>query len=439
MKQRTRRRVLRLSVVAFALTAMCAAIWPAHSGAHKAITSKYTYHQHVFPILKERCGRCHRDGGIAPMSLLQYQEAMPWAEAMRGELLSNRMPPWNADPAFGSLKGPQSLSAQELDVLLTWASGGSPAGAAPAEPPPPPTDEAWPLGAPDAVLQMPAPVTIASDTRERDVEVVVPTSLKGERWIRAIDLKPGTPSIVRSATFAIRTGSRPASARLADDAELRRVRHSGPSGRDGGEPAERETGVANDTVIATWLPGQSPVPLEGGAAYRLPAGASLVLRIHYRKTWRNESDEVNDRSAVGLYFATAAGARDVQRLTIAVPATASLDTPVTFTQTIDRQLQLVAIRAEGGPPNLTVQAVAVAPGGSRTPLIRMVVRPEWPRQYAFASPVRLAQGSRIEVTTTPSDASLWESITGEPPAPAETAKPLTLALSVVTSVGASGK
>jgi hypothetical protein len=397
-----RLRVLRVSVVAFALTAICAAVWPPSSSAHKAITSKYTYHQHVFPILKERCGRCHRDGGIAPMSLLQYQEAMPWAEAMRGELLSNRMPPWNADTAFGSLKSPQVLTAQELDVLLTWASGGSPAGAAPADPPPaPPADEPWPLGAPDATLQMPAAVTLASDIRERDVEVVVPTALKTERWIRAIDLKPGTASIVRSALVAIKPAAGP------------------------------------EAVVATWLPGQPPVPLEGGSGYRLPAGASLILRLHYRKTWKNESDEVGDRSSVGLYFAPASGVREVQRIAIPAPANAALDAPLTFAHPIDRDLQAVAIRAEGGPANLNVQAVAVAAGGTRTPLARLVVRPEWPRQYAFAAPVRLARGSRIEISTTPSDTALWESITGEPPSTTGTEKSLTVTLSVVPTRAAT--
>ena len=389
-----RLRVLRASAVAFVLTVIAAAMWPISSDAHKAVTSKYTYHQHVLPILKERCGRCHRDGGIAPMSLLQYQEAMPWAEAMRGELLSNRMPPWNADPAFGSLKAPQALSAHELDVLLTWASGGSPAGAAPDAPAPAAADEAWPLGAPDLTLQMPAPVTLPADTREKTVEVVVPTGLKAERWIRAVDLKPGTPSVVRSASVAIK-----------------------PAG-------------GQEAVIASWLPAQAPVPLEGGAAYRLPAGAALVLRVHYKKTWKNESDEVTDRSTVGVYFA-ASPARDVQRLTLAAPADAALDAPFTYTHAIDRDLQAVSIRAEGGPPDLTAQAVAIAPDGSRTPLIRMVIRPEWPRQYAFAAPTRLVRGSRIEISTTPSDAALWESITGEPPQPSEAARPLVVTLGVM--------
>ena len=72
--------------------------------AHKAITSKYTYNDDVFPILRDRCARCHVAGGVAPMSLMTYDEAFPWAESIRAELVAAHMPPWNADEGFGELE-----------------------------------------------------------------------------------------------------------------------------------------------------------------------------------------------------------------------------------------------------------------------------------------------------------------------------------------------
>ena len=65
--------------------------------AHKPITSKYTYNDDVFPILKERCSRCHVQGGVAPMSLMTYEEAFPWGESIRAELVAAHMPPAAAD------------------------------------------------------------------------------------------------------------------------------------------------------------------------------------------------------------------------------------------------------------------------------------------------------------------------------------------------------
>ena len=71
--------------------------------AHKPITSKYTYNDDVFPILRDRCARCHVAGGVAPMSLMTYEEAFPWAESIRAELIANHMPPWQADPHVGAV------------------------------------------------------------------------------------------------------------------------------------------------------------------------------------------------------------------------------------------------------------------------------------------------------------------------------------------------
>src|SRR6188472_337773 len=115
------------AIAAAILTA--AALMNAPGEAHKPITSKYTYNDDVFPILRDRCARCHVAGGVAPMSLMTYEEAFPWAESIRAELIASHMPPWHADEAFGELKQAHTLSPQELDVILTWASGGNPRGA----------------------------------------------------------------------------------------------------------------------------------------------------------------------------------------------------------------------------------------------------------------------------------------------------------------------
>ena len=88
----------RCSRVAFAaLILAAAALMTAPGEAHKAVTSKYTYNDDVFPILRDRCGRCHVTGGVAPMSLTTYDDAFPWAESIRAELIAGHMPPWNAD------------------------------------------------------------------------------------------------------------------------------------------------------------------------------------------------------------------------------------------------------------------------------------------------------------------------------------------------------
>ena len=66
------------------------------------ITSKYNYNEHVFPIFRDRCARCHYQGGPTPMSLTTYQDALPWAESMREQLVGEKMPPWYATQGLPS-------------------------------------------------------------------------------------------------------------------------------------------------------------------------------------------------------------------------------------------------------------------------------------------------------------------------------------------------
>src|ERR1700736_2365245 len=121
-------RGVRLVLVGALVVAACA-LSVAPGEAHKAITSKYTYNDDVFPILRERCASCHVPGGVAPMSLMTYDDAFPWAESIRAELVASHMPPWNADEGYGEIKRAHTLTPKELDVILTWATGGNPRGA----------------------------------------------------------------------------------------------------------------------------------------------------------------------------------------------------------------------------------------------------------------------------------------------------------------------
>src|SRR5262245_42710867 len=113
-----------------ALAAIALAFGASHIDAHKGVTSKYTYNEDVFPILRDKCGRCHVSGGPAPMSLLSYNAegggAVAWAASMRDMLVWQAMPPWYADITGPAVKNNHMLTPRELDVLVTWATGGTP-------------------------------------------------------------------------------------------------------------------------------------------------------------------------------------------------------------------------------------------------------------------------------------------------------------------------
>ena len=374
--------------------------------AHKAITSPYTYNDDVFPIVRDHCTPCHTAGGVAPMSLMTYDDAAPWGESIRAELIADHMPPWNAQEGFGALKHPSPLTPHQIDVLLTWATGGNPRGALGQTLPAVPLENDWPLGRPDLALPLPARFTLAADRMDDTLEVTLATGAHEARWVRAADLLPGTPSIVRSALIYVKGGSDLA-----------------------GEPAP-------ERVLARWVPGRRVESTDGGSAIRLPAGAELGVRVHYRKTWQFEGKPVSDRSTVGVYFARSSQAQELLTVPLAsgaLPAPGAKDRTLTFSRTLESDVRALAIATDEVPPNISLQVEAVLPSGMRTPLIRLNTRVDWDRRYWFAEPIALPKGTKIEVVANFEDPDLMSAVFGPSSPTKATGLPsmLRLALSIV--------
>ena len=113
-----------------------------------------TFSKDVAPIIFKNCAGCHRPGEIAPMSLLTYEEARPWAKAIRDEVGDRHMPPWHADAPAGTFHNERLLSDADRATLIAWANGGAPKGDPAALPPTPTFPEGWSAGKPDVVLEM---------------------------------------------------------------------------------------------------------------------------------------------------------------------------------------------------------------------------------------------------------------------------------------------
>jgi hypothetical protein len=250
----------RISRTLVAAAMLLAGAWftAAPGEAHKAVTSKYHFNEDLFPLFRDHCGRCHVEGGVAPMSLMTYDDAAPWAESLRLELLSENATPWH----------PWRLTARELDMILVWASGGAPRGDAAKTPPSVPLVNSWNAGPPDATVKPPTFV-LAAAKNDGVAENVLPVpSAIVDQVVGALDLLPGTPAIVRSATLRLKAGD----------------------------------GTVLDTV--SWKPGQATsVPLT--SAIRIRAGTTLVATVEYKRTWKYEGQEMRDDTTFGFYSAKA--------------------------------------------------------------------------------------------------------------------------------------
>jgi len=159
------------------------------------------------------------------------------------------------------------------------------------------------------------------------------------------------------------------------------------------DPTEME--VAPEGLLALWVPGENPVAAEG-AAFRLPAGAELVVRVHYKKTYGYGGRVMTDRSAVGLYFGQDPSV-EIRRFAMSsAPVTASREL-VSFSRTVGEDLQALAFRPDPSLTNTKLRVDAVSAAGVRTPVIRLAARPDWTRRYWFDQPLTWARGTRIEV------------------------------------------
>lgn len=332
--------------------------------AHKPVTSPYDYNNGVFPLLRDHCGQCHVEGGAAPMSLMTYKDAVPWAESIRDELTAGRMPPWPVDPTSRPIRGGHPISSHDLDAIVTWASGGTPhawKGDPNAPLPNVALKKGWRLGPPDLVISMDAPHTVGKSSLEETADISLAVPISEGKLVRAVDLLPGTPAIVRDAIVSVENGE----------------------------------------TLALWQPAADVIPAPTGTAFRLQPGSKLHLQIHYKKHYDQEQVAMSDKSAVGLYFAPAA-AQTIQSLKIAPAAGSNPAAPQTLSADVPNAARVVAVSPLLDAAYGAVEVTAVAPNGTRTQLLKLrAPRPQWFYRYWLETPVDVAAGSKIEVTTTP--------------------------------------
>ena len=368
--------------VAIGLTATVVTVLLGSStSGHTAIASRFTYNEHLFPIFERQCGSCHVEGGVAPMSLLTYNEAYPWTQSIREEVLGLRMPPWKAEDGFGDFVNGHILPAHEMDMILEWSSGGYPQGPRDQTPVATPSTADWSLGTPTVELTWSEPFELDAGTSETVRYFVLPTDLGGDRWVTGVDVIPGSQAVVRHVSVYIDTTGQ---ARAADEA--------------GPEAGFATGGFEGERPIAVWWPGQSAVKLET-VGYALPSGADIVARVLYKKTWITEGQAFTDQTRLGLHL-TEDRVGTIEHMVLSSPEEPN-GRELVFSHTLDRDVTLLGLLPELAIEATELQIEGVLPDGSRQPLL--LIRepdPGWPTRYWFDSPRSLPPGSQIEVTAT---------------------------------------
>jgi hypothetical protein len=156
-----------------------------------------TFTKDIAPILQRSCQHCHNAEGIAPMSLITYEDTRPWARAMkmRTGLRTQRgaMPPWFVEKNIGiqRFKDDPSLSEEEIAKIAKWADSGAPRGN-PADMPPPldfANANKWTIGEPDLIVRSPEVVVPAQGPDKWGSLGLVPTGLTEDRYVSAVEVR----------------------------------------------------------------------------------------------------------------------------------------------------------------------------------------------------------------------------------------------------------
>ena len=244
-----------------------------------------TFTKDVAPIFQAKCESCHRPDSIAPMSLVSYEQSRPWARSIRDRVQTRQMPPWHLDKSLGiqHFENDRSLSDAEIDTIVKWVAAGAPKGDMKDMPKPVewPSEDVWNFekmyGKPDLVLKSPA-YTQKGDAMDAWYKPVQATGLTEERWVRAIEMRPGTVKGRKITHHA-----------------LARLQQSDGDTGDSIAPGADDPGPG---LFMEWAVGkQGEIMRENSGKLMLP-GSKIVWDIHYHAV----GEDITDSVELGIYF-----------------------------------------------------------------------------------------------------------------------------------------
>jgi len=341
-----------------------------------------TFTKDVAPILYKSCVECHRPDAMAPMPLITYEDARPWARAVKQKVTKREMPPWGADPAIGKFSNDVSLKQSEIDTIAAWVDAGAPQGN-PADLPAAAKYATWrSIGKPDLIFKMQQPFNVPADGTVPYSYVTIPTNLKEDIWISGVELKPTDRRVVHHIISNLVEGS---------------GRPPDPTPKLTRDPSRKE--------IGSGLGGLVPVRLyslfEDGVARKIPAGTDIVLQMHYTTI----GQPITDQTEIGIVLAKeppaklrAEGGGAIPNMTFSIPP-GDPNYEVVGKQTFDRDTYLSSLYPHMHVRGKDAQYSIVYPDGREEVVLRVPKYDfNWQLSYKLAEAKFMPKGSTLKVT-----------------------------------------
>ncbi len=351
--------------------------------------SSATFYRDVLPILQGHCQACHREGEMAPMPLVTYEQTRPFAPAIAAAASQRKMPPWFAEPGIGHFSNDPSLSPEEIATLAAWEKASAPAGNPREAPPPREWAKGWMIPQPDAVIQMPKAVAIpASGVVEYTYEIVHTGFTEG-KWVQFSEVRPSSRGNVHHAVVYVRP---------PDSHWLPHAPIGVPfTGADMSDQQDRtDTHFTTADILLVYAPGSSPDNWTSGMAKYIPAGSDLVFQMHYMA----HGHPMSDQTSVGMVFAKQPPAQRVLTLqltndTFVIPPGVP-DFRVEVHGSLPNDALLLSFFPHMHLRGKRFEYNILAPGGRTETLLRVNYDFFWQLSYRLAEPRLLKAGTVLQ-------------------------------------------
>lgn len=337
-----------------------------------------TWHNRVARIVQQNCVECHRAGSVGPFPLETPEQVIAHGAMIRQVIQRKQMPPWFAAPAEAGHVSPWSneraLSDGEKRDLFAWLSSDHPLGNAADAAQPRTYPEGWVIGQPDVVFEFAEPVKVKATGTMPYQTVMIETDLPEDRWVQAIEVRPGAREVVHHVVVS-----------LAGSKDPNAQHNAGEEERSG--------------FWALYVPGSSTLVYPAGYAKRLPRGTRLRFQMHYTPN----GTETEDSTRIGMIFAKEPPKHEVRVAGIVNP---KLNIPAgADNHQEDAWLGLPSdVKVLAFLPHMHLRGKAcryeVITKDGVTETLLDVPRYDfnWQLLYRFAEPKSLSQGDRLKFT-----------------------------------------
>ncbi len=322
------------------------------------------------------------------MPLLTYRQVRPWAAGIREAVTTRKMPPWFEESSSLEFVNNPSLAAAEIKTVQSWVDSGSEEGIPTEAPPSPKWPNGWNIPSPDVVIEMPKPFAIPAKTEVDYQYIILKLGFAADRWIQMAEIRPGDRSVVHHAVLYVRE---PGSDWLRDVPPG--VMYAPPHGD---RAAKRKAAGTTADILAIYTPGSRPAMFPAGMGKKIPAGADLVLQIHY--TARDKT--VADVSSIGLVMCADQPKKRVLTLqmgndTFVIPP-GDRNYRVAVSGTMPRDATLLSLFPHMHLRGSAFEYQIIGDGGRVETLLR--VKPYdfyWQLSYELQTPRLLRAGTRL--------------------------------------------